>query len=307
MDSEAEPVTRTLRLIAPGKLNWSLEVLRFRPDGYHEIRSVLQTIDLCDVITLEEAADVSLDITGDAGMLGDDPIDTNLAYRAALAFQKLTRARRGVHIVLEKHVPVAAGLGGGSSDAAAVLRGLNVLWGIAQPEANLIEIAGELGSDPAFFVVGGTAAVSGRGEHVEPLPDAIAPSILLATPPQNARGEKTAGMFAALTPDDFAEGDVTIGVRDTVCARRSLVDGELNNVFEHVTRKMQPATELAMDALRAEGFSPHLAGAGPSFFLLYPEVGDLVGRLSNRLSDLGFEARLVHALPRIEALGIEER
>ena len=300
-------MTRSLRLVAPAKLNWSLEVLRFRPDGYHEIRSVLQTIDLSDVVTLEDADGISLKITGDAGMLGDAPVETNLAHRAAVAFQNRTGVRRGVRITLEKHVPVAAGLGGGSSDAAAVLRGLNILWDAGQSEANLIEIAGEVGSDPPFFVVGGTAAVSGRGEHVEPLPDALAAPILLATPPQNDRGEKTAGMFAALSPIDFADGYVTIGVRDAVNARRAIVDDEMNNVFEHVARKIQPATELAMDALRAEGFTPHLAGSGPSFFLLYPEVGDLMGRLGKRIADLGFEPRAVRVLSRVDALAVEER
>ena len=120
-----------LRLIAPGKINWSLEVLRFRPDRYHELRSVMQTIDLHDVVTLTlaETDAITLEITGEPGMLADHPAEMNLAYRAAVALRDRAGVRgRGVHIVLGKHVPVAAGLGGGSSDAAAVLRGLNVLW-----------------------------------------------------------------------------------------------------------------------------------------------------------------------------------
>ncbi len=299
-------MTRHVRLIAPAKINWTLEVLRFRPDGYHEIRSVMQTIDLHDVITLTDAADISLTLSGETGMLADNPPERNLAYLAAVALRDRAGLRRGVRIELEKHVPVAAGLGGGSSDAAAVLRGLNVLWDAKQPQANLVEIAGEVGSDPPFFVVGGTAAVSGRGDAVEPLDDALAPGILLATPPQNKRGEKTASMFAALTPDDFAEGDATLGVREIVGARRMLRDDALNNVFEHVTSKMQPATELAMDALRAQGYVPHLAGAGPSFFLLFPGGADLADELSRRIRDLGFEPCVSHALRRERATAIEE-
>jgi 4-diphosphocytidyl-2-C-methyl-D-erythritol kinase len=299
-------MTRALRLLAPAKVNWSLEVLRIRPDGYHEIRSVLQTIDLRDIVTLEEADGISLDVTGDAGMLGDLPDESNLAYRAAVAFRALTASDRGVHITLEKHVPVAAGLGGGSSDAAAVLRGLNVLWQTRQPQANLIEIAGEIGSDPPFFIVGGTAVVLGRGEQVEPLQDARAPSLLLATPPQGERGEKTARMFGALTPDDFSEGDVTLGVREAVMAGSVLTDGELSNVFERVTSQMQPETELAMDALRASRMAPHLAGAGPSFFLLCPEAEAARERVTHRIRELGFEPRVVGLLPRERALAIEE-
>src|SRR5207248_8788030 len=107
---------------------------------------------------------------------------------------------------------------------------------------------------------------------VEALPDATPAQILLATPPATERGNKTAAMFEALTPDDFSDGYVTIGVRETVVARRTIVDEELNNVFEGVTSKLQPQTGLAMDALRSEGWQPNLAGAGPSFFLLIHEA-----------------------------------
>jgi 4-diphosphocytidyl-2-C-methyl-D-erythritol kinase len=296
----------SVRLIAPAKVNWTLEVLRIRPDGYHELRSVLQTIALHDVVTLTHADDITLEITGEAGMLGDAPPESNLAYRAAAALRRRTGYRGGVRIQLEKHVPVAAGLGGGSSDAAAVLRGLNLLWNAGQSEANLIEIAGEIGSDSPFFVVGGTAVASGRGDAVEPLRDAIAPSILLATPPQNERGEKTADMFDALTPEHFAEGYVTIGVREVVEARRMIVDEDLNNTFEHVTARMQPETELAMGALRAQEYAPHLAGAGPSFFLLFSGGADLGDELSRRVRDLGFEPRITHTLSRHQALRVKE-
>src|SRR4029079_7688998 len=95
----------------------------------------------------------------------------------------------------------------------------------------------------------------------QPLTDAIAPNIILATPPQNERGEKTASMFAALTPAHFADGYVSEGVRETVRAARMLVDEDLNNTFEHVTAHMQPDTELAMDALRAPCSSSHIRGA----------------------------------------------
>ena len=301
-------MTKGLRVIAPAKINWTLEVVRIRPDGYHELRSVMQTIDLHDVVTLTatDGDDITLEITGEAGMLADNPTESNLAYRAGVALRDRAGVRKGAHIVLEKHVPVAAGLGGGSSDAAAVLRGLNVLWDAGQPAVNLMEIAGEVGSDPPFFVVGGTAMVSGRGDYVEALPDAVAPSILLATPPQHGRGEKTAAMFGALSPHDFAEGYVTIGVRETVEAGRTLVDGGMANVFERVTAKMQPETELAMEALRADGYVPHLCGAGPSFFLLYGGGADLAHELSGRIRGLGFEARPVHALKRERALRMRE-
>ena len=142
-----------LRLIAPAKINWSLDVLRQRADGYHEIRSVMQTIDLHDVITLRAADGIELELRGDAGALAADDPARNLAYRAAKAFHARTGIHRGVRITIEKRIPVAAGFGGGSSDAAALLRGLNVLWGAEQPELNLVEIAAEVGVDGIDYLV----------------------------------------------------------------------------------------------------------------------------------------------------------
>lgn len=304
--TNAAPPPGALRLIAPAKINWSLEVLRQRPDGYHEIRTILQTIDLHDVVTLEAADEISLDVIGDEPTLAGLPVEQNLAHRAATALRDRIGLRAGARITLEKHVPVAAGLGGGSSDGAAVLRGLNLLWGAGQPDANLVEIAGEIGSDPPFFVVAGTALASGRGDAVEPLPEALAPSIMLAVPRHGHRTEKTAQMFAALTPDDYGDGDVTLGVRETIAAGRMLHDEMLNNVFEHVTSRLQPETESAMDALRADGFVPHLCGAGPSFFLLYGGGADYADVLARRIRETGFDPMPAHALKRAPALHVEE-
>lgn len=295
-------MSRTLELIAPAKINWTLEVLRIRPDGYHEIRSVLQTVDLHDTVTLTEATDITLDIGGPAGAtLRDEAVERNLAYRAAVALRERVGVERGVHISLEKRIPVAAGLGGGSSDAAAVLRGLDLLWELHQPPMNLVEIAGEVGSDPPFFVIGGTASVHGRGDGVEALPDAAAGPMLLAVPPAGQRGDKTARMFGALSPDDYSDGEATFGLREAVEAGRPVGDAELSNVFERVVATMQPETALAIDALAAQGLAAHLAGAGPSFFLLLQDAGAF-DALSPRVRELGFEPQLVHALSRADAL-----
>ena len=91
-------MNRGVRVLAPAKINWTIEVLRIRPDGYHEIRSVLQTVDLCDIVTLTEADDVTLSVTGEADLLAGEPVEANLAYRAAIAFGRRTGVRRGVRI-----------------------------------------------------------------------------------------------------------------------------------------------------------------------------------------------------------------
>lgn len=296
---------RRVRVTAPAKINWSLEALHIRPDGYHEIRSVLQTIDICDTLVLEPADDIALSLTGHPGVLRDLPPEQNLAVRAAVALREHAGIAGGVRITLDKRIPVAAGLGGGSSDAAAALRGCNALWHAGASDADLCAIAATLGSDPPFFIIGGTAAVSGRGEIVEALADARSAQIMLALPEPEDRGRKTAAMFSALEPDDFADGYVTIGVREIVEAGRGLVDADMNNVFERVTSRMQPETERAMDALRAQRLAPHLAGAGPSFFLLLTDEsrGDA---LAARLRELGFEPHAARLLPRADAVRVED-
>jgi 4-diphosphocytidyl-2-C-methyl-D-erythritol kinase len=296
-------MTRRLRLLAPAKINWTLEVLRRRPDGYHEIRSILQTIDLCDVVTLTEADDIELILSGDAGPLADEPFESNLAVHAARALRARVGSSRGVRIEIEKRIPVAAGLGGGSSDAGAVLRGCNALWNTHQDEANLAEIAGEIGSDPPFFTVCGTASVSGRGEIVRKLPDAIPCELVLATPREHHRGEKTATMYRALQPHDYTEGDASDEFEDIARAQHEVNDGAIANVFERVLLTSMPATARAMAALRDGGFSPHLAGSGPSFFSLSDDQRE---SLIERIRGLDLVPRIVRALPREDALRIEE-
>ena len=141
------PAQRSLRLRAPAKLNWTLEVLGDRPDGYHEVRTVLQTVALSDWVTLTPAAGLSLRLQGEAGPLTGEPLDANLAYRAAVLLREEAGSRDGARIELEKGVPVAAGLGGGSSDAAAVLRGLRRLWDLSLSDAELATLGARLGAD----------------------------------------------------------------------------------------------------------------------------------------------------------------
>jgi 4-diphosphocytidyl-2-C-methyl-D-erythritol kinase len=261
-------MTRSLRLRAPAKINWTLEVLARRPDGYHEIRSVMQTIDMCDTVTLTHADGIALMVTGDAALLAAEPLERNLAHRAAEALSRHARVSRGVRIELAKHIPIAAGLGGGSSDAAAVLRGCNELWDLGLDDAELIEVAASIGSDVPFFVAGGTASVSGRGERVRALPDVGRVELVLAAPVNDVRGEKTASMYAALSPADFTDGEATLALEQLINDGHAISDDVLVNAFEGVLARLQPGVARGMEALRASGVRPHLAGSGPSYFFL---------------------------------------
>jgi len=157
-----------LTVRTPAKLNLFLEVLGKRDDGFHELESVFQTVSLYDELTLERA-EKDITIMTDTFEVPDD--DTNLAVRAALAMREHTGCGLGAAMTLAKKIPVAAGMGGGSSDAAAALVGLNQLWELDLPRETLHAIAAEIGSDVPFFLYGGTAVCRGRGEKIEPIDD----------------------------------------------------------------------------------------------------------------------------------------
>ena len=158
---------------AHAKINLTLEVLGMRPDGYHDLRSVVLPVPLHDDVSLEPAD--SITVAFDAGSpclepaLADLPAERNLAWRAADALRRATGCARGAAIRITKRIPAGAGMGGGSSDAAAVLNGLNEMWGLGLPKARLCEIAAEVGSDVPALALGGPVLMEGRGERVAPL------------------------------------------------------------------------------------------------------------------------------------------
>jgi 4-diphosphocytidyl-2-C-methyl-D-erythritol kinase len=153
---------------APAKLNLSLRVLGRRADGFHDIESVVVPVTLADGVRAMAAEKLSLEVAGERA--GEVPRgDKNLVLRAAMALAEASGARGGARLLLSKRVPVAAGLGGGSADAAATLRALNDVWGCGFDEERLIEVAATVGSDVAALVPGGPVFVQGRGERVERL------------------------------------------------------------------------------------------------------------------------------------------
>jgi 4-diphosphocytidyl-2-C-methyl-D-erythritol kinase len=162
------------------KINWTLEVLGQRADGYHEVRTVLQTVALHDLLSFERT-DERIEITCDEPSV---PVDEqNLVYRAAARLQQMTGIRSGVRVSITKRIPVGGGLGGGSSNAAVALLALQRLWQVPLSPGDLIEMGAAIGSDVPFYFYGGTVIGLGRGSEVYPLPDVSAQHILLVTPP----------------------------------------------------------------------------------------------------------------------------
>lgn len=234
-----------------------------RPDGYHDFESIFQTVTLHDRVTLE-ASGSGITLEVDAP---DVPADErNLAWRAASA---LPGTRAGVHIKLEKGIPAGAGLGGGSSDAAATLIGASRLWGLALSREDLAAIAAGLGSDVPYFLTGGTALVTGRGEQVRPLPDLLGYDLLVVYPGSAlSTAEVYAQARSALTSapgisrigrfGPTLTGDPLGGVEEWV---------RVGNDLERGARNLCPAIGEIKDRLLREGaVAAAMTGSGSAVF-----------------------------------------
>jgi 4-diphosphocytidyl-2-C-methyl-D-erythritol kinase len=247
-------------LSAAAKVNLVLEVLSKRDDGYHEIATVMQTVDLADRLTLEDADTIELRVH--EGLVPSDA--TNLALRAALALREAAGIDRGVRVGLDKRIPVAAGLGGGSADAAAVLMGLNRLWGLRWPRSKLAETAVGLGMDVPFFLQGGGAVATGRGEHLEPVP-AGGLALVLVNP---KFGSSTAEVYGRVTPTMYTDGRRVRAVVEALRSRRATrVASNLYNGLEGAVTPVCPEVGRMRAALLAAGaLGAAMTGSGPTVF-----------------------------------------
>lgn len=251
---------RRLALSAAAKVNLTLEVLGRRGDGYHEIRTVMQTVDLADRVVLEDSDELELR-TRTPGVPTDA---TNLAMRAALALRDAARVKHGVRIGLDKQIPIAAGLGGGSTDAAAVLLGLNRLWRLRWPLARLEEIAVTLGMDVPFFLRGGAALGTGRGEHLKPL-QTMGLSLVLVNPPIAV---STAEAYGRVTPAMFTAGEHSRAVETALRSGRParVADHLYNGLEEAVGPAARQVVRIKAALLAAGALGAAMSGSGPTVF-----------------------------------------
>ncbi|MDD3410349.1 MAG: 4-(cytidine 5'-diphospho)-2-C-methyl-D-erythritol kinase [Eubacteriales bacterium] len=248
-----------LRLTARGKINWSLDITGKREDGYHLMDMLMQNVDLADELTLAPAREVRLACEGvRAG-------EKNLVLRAARVLQTLTGCRMGADMTLRKRVPIGAGMGGGSADAAAALIGLNELWGLRLTEEELLAVGLRLGADVPFLLTGGLARVSGVGEQLRSLPEAPAIPLVVVQP---CGGLSTPEIFKAF--DEAGE----CAHPDTDGAQDALRRGELTRLAECAGNVLQPISEAkrpqiaqAVQALRQSGARCALmTGSGSAVF-----------------------------------------
>ncbi|MBV9599644.1 MAG: 4-(cytidine 5'-diphospho)-2-C-methyl-D-erythritol kinase [Chloroflexi bacterium] len=287
------------------KINLSLEITGKRSDGFHDLVSLVHTVSLADELCIEPAETLLTHVEG-----LDIQEEDNLVARAAGLLATTLGGSRGARLSLVKRIPAAAGLGGGSSDAASALVGLNALWGARLSVATLCELGAALGSDVPFFVRGGAALMRGRGTELDDLPPRRGQWLVLLVPPGTI-ADKTRRLYAALEPTDFSNGEMTLHAADRLRNAEALDERALVNGFERAARRMFPGLEemwQAAERLAHRRFS--LSGAGPALFSLTAsraEAGDVAGRLARLEARLFVVRTVAHARARIAALGGHHR
>jgi 4-diphosphocytidyl-2-C-methyl-D-erythritol kinase len=285
-----------LTVRAPAKINLTLEVLGERADGFHNIRSVIQAINLCDSLGF------SLSDKIEVGSDNPDFIpEKSLVARAAARLQQVKGCDQGARIEVEKRIPLSSGLGGDSSDAAAVLLGLNELWQPGLKPVKLLELATRLGSDVAFFLYGGTALAEGRGEKIAPLPALPHRWVVLLTPAMPEVEKKTKQLYERLKPKHYSDGKITDSMVVGL-TRGAVSPSMLFNTFENVAYDFFPKLKLHKEHfLKLGAPHVHLAGSGPTLFSMIEDKAQAED-LYQRCKDQGLEAYLADTLSSIDRL-----
>ena len=268
-----------ISLNAYAKINLALQVVGKRRDGFHEVAMIMQSVSLHDTVTL------SLRRTG-ISLVCDNPAlpcdNSNLAFRAAALLRQECGVAEGVHIELTKRIPMAAGLAGGSSDAAAVLRGLNDLWDLAISPNELEILAARLGSDVPFCLWGGTTLATGRGEILESLPDFAGYGVVLANPPLQV---STAWVYGNFQPGTLQRSPGIPALRRAIEQKDlQAVARQLYNDLESVSVPAHPQIADIKRKLASAGAAGVLmSGSGPTVFALTNDLTSahqLAGRVS---------------------------
>lgn len=282
---------------AYAKINLTLEVLGKRDDGYHDVASILQTVGLHDTLRFEDSDHIELKCDRPELVTAD-----NLVNKAAYLLRDTAGTSDGAAITLSKNIPVAAGLGGGSSDAATTLLALNRLWGLEIPTAELVPLAAQIGSDVPFFLYGGTTRVSGRGERVEPLPSTDLEWAVILSPGFNVP-DKTATLFSRIGPMSHTNGGLTRKLAARLATKGDTPPQFLFNVFDDVARDVFPDLSRYWDTFHLLGAREiHVCGAGPSLYapVSKKEHGTAIQLLLQHRH--GWEAHLVSMVDREASL-----
>ncbi|MGX7263640.1 4-(cytidine 5'-diphospho)-2-C-methyl-D-erythritol kinase [Enterococcus crotali] len=276
---------------APAKINLGLDALYKRQDGYHELEMIMASVDLADRLTFELLPKNEIVIETNSSFL---PVDKrNHVYQAAELLKNTFDLNQGVKIYIEKRIPVAAGLAGGSSDCAATLRGLNRLWNLGLSLEELAELGSKIGSDVPYCIHGGTAFVTGRGEKIEFLPSMPQCWVVLVKPKMSV---STSSIFSSLSFNSIQHPDITGLKRAVETDDYQLMTTKIGNALEGVTIKRHPVIQQIKDRMMKYGADASLmSGSGPTVFALC-EKKTRAQRIYNGLKGFCDEVYIVRTL-----------
>lgn len=253
---------------AYGKINLGLDVLRRREDGYHEVKMIMQMVDICDTLTFTSREDDEIHIVTDHGSVPCD--EHNLIYKAAMVLFEETGRQIGVDVELVKRIPVAAGMAGGSTDAATALLVLNEMLGLPLTRERISEIAVRVGADVPYCVMGGTALSEGIGEKLTPLPAPPKAYLVIAKPDIEV---STAFVYKNLKLETIdRHPDIDGMVKALYEGRLEGITDRMENLLETVTIPAYPVIRTIKEICRQEGaYNALMSGSGPTVFAVYKE------------------------------------
>lgn len=268
-------MTHTIK--APAKINLALDVLSKRPDSYHDVAMIMQTVALYDTISVRSGHD-GIKLTSDSSKIPID--DTNIAYKAAEYLSIKYNVKRGAHIHIEKRIPISAGLAGGSTDAAAVLKLLNKAWELKLSKVELMDAGKRLGSDVPFCIQGGTCLAEGLGEKltvIKSIPDCY---ILLAKPNISV---STKEVYQSLNLNEIEERPNIPAILQAIENQDLLeICKSMRNVLETVTTKIHPIiVELKQKLMENGAIGSMMSGSGPTVFGIFEDMSTAYSAYDN--------------------------
>ena len=277
---------------AYAKINLGLRILGKRSDGYHEVSMIMQSIGLSDQVIITEGNGIEISTNIEGLSCGKD----NLAYKAAALLAERYNIVPNVHIILNKKIFMAAGLAGGSSDAAAVLRGLNRYWNLNLYDDRLEALAAELGSDVPFCINGGSAIAKGRGEIILPLPD-MPENIVVLAKPRNL-DISTAWVYKNYNPQRVINNPGIWQIAENITHGAKAMMPYMGNVLETVTIPAHPQIALIKTAmLKAGAYFAMMSGSGPTVFA-FADNKEIAEKIVEALKDFNVETAITTTVGR---------
>ncbi len=270
---------KELKIDSPAKVNLTLDIIRKRDDGYHELEMIMQELELKDEIVLKEIEENKIIIKSNSTEI---PLnEKNLCWKAAKLVKQKKGIEKGIEIFIEKNIPVAGGLGGGSSNAAAVIKGLNQMWGLKMQQKEMQEIAEKIGMDIAFFLFGKTCFASGRGEKIEKIKDFPKSRIIICNPGIRV-STKT-----AYSKVNYEKSGKTLASQKM---KKEIEEGKateelvklLHNDFEFSVLKQFPEIQKVKELMQKNSLNALMSGSGSTVFC-FPETKEQATELMDSL------------------------